>query len=258
LTQILIPWGDLNVQANRDKWNSPSIGNHRFGNFDIDQFGFCIEESRAKIDVDYFGYPTSTPCLAPGLTAPLHPWGDITSSADRNRWNDTAHDNHKRGNFDVDMFGFLVEESGAHIDVDFCGYPSATPILCPPLTEMMIPWGDLSIEQNRTAWNSVRPYRQAYKRGDFMIDEYGYMQDQGGDGRYVDLSGGNVSEPQLAPGLKAPLKAKTTTTDTTTDTATTDSTAAASTSSLGGYALPIALGGALLLTMMMSGKKKRK
>jgi len=259
LTQVLIPWGDLNIQSNRDKWNGPSIGHHRYGNFDIDMFGFLVEESSAHIDVDVFGYPSSTPVLAPGLTAPLCPWGDVKNSADRNRWNDTGHDHHKRGNFDIDMFGYLVEESGSHIDVDFCGYPVTTPVLCHQITEMLIPWGDLSIESNRTAWNSVRPYRQAYKRGDFMIDEYGYMQDQGGDGRYVDLSGGNVSEPQLAPGLKAPLKAKTTSTDTTTtDGTTTDTTAAASTSSLSGYALPIALALGLLLTLGMGGKKKRK
>lgn len=206
LSQILIPWGDLSIQSNRDKWNGPSIGHHRFGNFDIDMFGFLVEESKYHIDVDYFGYASSVPCLAPGLTMPLSPWGDIRNTTDRQRWNDTLHEDKKRGNFDVDIFGFLVEESRKHIDVDYNGYPVNKPVLCHQLTEMMIPWGDLSVEANRTTWN--QNLHEHKHRGNFDIDEYGYMVMEQSEKVYCDLMGGAVETPQLAPGLKAPLKAK--------------------------------------------------
>jgi len=143
----------------------------------------------------------------------------------------------------IDIWGFMVDTNTGTYYVDSNGSRISSPVLAPGITTMLDPIGNPAVTANRLAWN--QKLRPVHLYGDFNIDESGYMVSQTDPNKYVNAYGVEIPTKQLVNGLTAPLTASTIIDSSTT------------TSSLAGYALPIAIVGAAIIGLL-SKKNKTK
>ena len=122
---------------------------------------------------------------------------------DRIAWNLKLRTAFQMGDFDIDEFGFMVDQDKSGQDVNMYGTHSSVALLAPGLSTPLKPYGNPASAIERGIWNAI--LHKPFRRGDFDINDYGYMVDQDKSGQYVDQCGTHLAEPRLVPGLNAPL-----------------------------------------------------
>ena len=129
---------------------------------------------------------------APRLNAVGGEWKQIISVTPYNPNVDYNKD------YQVDMWGFMVDTDTGTKYVDENGKSVSTPKLAPG-TILQDPIGDPAITANRTAWNTKLKPVNMY--GDFDINEFGYMVSQTDPTQYVTVYGVKTAAKQLVNGL---------------------------------------------------------